>query len=335
MRQLYFFTICLWLLHSCQPEANAPYYTLSGEAQGTNYQITYSDAQSRNFQPQLDSLFDRVNHSLSTYHQGSLINQFNQSMSLETDDPLFINMLKQSEEVFRQSEGAFDPTVMPLVSAWGFGPEKEPEQKIENLDSLRSLVGFDRLQIESGRISKNRAGMQLDFNAIAQGYTVDLIGNFLEMQGVENYMIELGGEVLTKGKNPDEQTWTLGIEQPLEIPGIQRLAAKVKLKDRALATSGSYKKFYVKNGIKYSHTIDPFAGRPVSHSLLSVTVVTDNCAKADAFATVFMVWGVEKSQTFISAHPELALEAYFISASQGDGWVIAITEGMEEILEEL
>jgi thiamine biosynthesis lipoprotein len=319
---------------SCQPEAEIPYYTLKGQAQGTTYQITYSDNQSRNFQAQLDSLLERVNQSLSTYHEGSLINQFNQSLSLETDDPLFLDMIEQSGEVYRQSEGAFDPTVMPLVRAWGFGPEKEPEQRIENLDSLRQFVGFDQLQIEPGRIGKNQAGMQLDFNAIAQGYTVDLIGDFLKRQGVANFMVELGGEVLTLGKNARGQTWNLGIEQPLEIPGIQALAAKVALADQALATSGSYKKFYVKDGVKYSHTIDPFAGRPVDHSLLSVSVVTDHCAKADAFATVFMVWGVEKSQTFIAAHPELEIEAYFISASKGDGWEIEMTEGMREILEE-
>jgi thiamine biosynthesis lipoprotein len=188
---------------------------------------------------------------------------------------------------------------------------------------------------KTARITKSREGMQLDFNAIAQGYTVDLIGEFLEKQKIDHYMIELGGEVLTRGENPLGEPWTLGIEQPLDIPGIQRLAAKVELKDKALATSGSYKKFYVKDGVKYSHTIDPFLGRPVSHSLLSVTVVTDNCAKADAYATVFMVWGVEKAQAFISDHPELNLEAYFISASKGDGWEIEITDGMERILEEV
>ena len=335
MRQWSFYFFCLLLIVGCQPEAELPFYTLKGQAQGTTYQITYSDIQNRNFQPQLDSLFEQVNNSLSTYHEGSLINQFNQSLSLETDDPLFWEMIEQSGNVYRLSEGAFDPTVMPLVRAWGFGPEKEPEQRIENLDSLRQWVGFELLKIEAGRITKKHEGMQLDFNAIAQGYTVDLIGDFLENQGVGNYMVELGGEVLTLGKNPQREAWTLGIEQPLGIAGIQRLAAKVELKDKALATSGSYKKFYVKDGIKYSHTIDPFTGRPVAHSLLSVSVVTDNCAKADAFATVFMVWGVERSEAFISTHPELDLEAYFISASTGEGWEIEITEGMEMILEEI
>ena len=242
VKQIPLLLFFLLILFSCQEE-EIPYYAVEGEAQGTSYHITYSDIQKRNFQPHLDSLFERVNQSLSTYHEGSLINQFNQSMSLETEDPLFMDMINQSGEVYRQSEGAFDPTVMPLVKAWGFGPEKEPEQRIENLDSLRELVGFDHLNIQNNMITKDREGIQLDFNAIAQGYTVDLIGDFFEDKGVMNYMIELGGEVLTMGKNPKGKIWTLGIEQPLGIPGIQRLAAKVELKNLALATSGSYRKF--------------------------------------------------------------------------------------------
>ncbi len=323
----------LLLSLSCQPEQRASFLTLTGPAQGTTYQITYADLQQRNFQGELDSLFERVNQSLSTYHTGSLINEFNQSETgIETDDALFWEMLRQSEELVRLSEGAFDPTVMPLVRAWGFGPEKVPELKFENLDSIRALVGFDQLALTSKRIGKRQPGVALDFNAIAQGYTADLIGSFLATKGVQHYMVELGGEVLAKGSNPDRKPWVLGIKQPLEIPGIQQLATRMALQDRSLATSGSYNKFYERDGIKYSHTIDPSTGRPVQHSLLSVSVITDRCAKADAFATVFMVWGVEKALAFLAAHPELDLEAYFISASRGSGWEIAMSPGMKAFI---
>lgn len=324
-------------LFACQ--APAP-YKLIGEAQGTTYAITYYGAEAQNYQAQADSIFEAINQSLSTYHPGSTILAFNERARLESDDAHFFNMLEQSRSIYELTEGAFDPTVMPLVKAWGFGPEEAPEPRTDNLDSLMALVGFDQLryaQAEEGEtylVEKSQPHVQLDFNAIAQGYTVDVLAQFLEDQGLTNYLVELGGEVRAKGKNPKGESWTLGIEKPNEIIGIRDLAAVLSVTDRSVATSGSYRKFYLKDGIRYSHTINPATGKPVQHSLLSVTVLTDGAAKADAFATAFMVWGRERSMDFMAARPELALEAYFIVDEEG-ALTFYATEGLEGIMEQV
>ncbi len=327
---------CCYLACTSSPKL----FKLQGQTQGTTYAISYHGSEARNYQIQVDSIFEVINQSLSTYQPTSTIVRFNQSNSFQSNDRHFLNMLEQSQAVYQQTEGAFDPTIMPLVKAWGFGPDNSLAAKIGNFDSLRQLVGFGQIRYavpdESGGylVSKNTEGIQLDFNAIAQGYTVDEVADFLEKRGIENYLVEIGGEVKAKGKNAKGNLWALGIEKPdeLQIIGIHNLAAIIELDDVAIATSGSYHKFYLKDGVKYSHTIDPHTGYPVTHNLLSVTVMTDQAAKADAYATAFMVWGKDEAMTFIRNRPELNIEAYFISDGGAGKLAIEATAGMEAVI---
>lgn len=318
---------------ACQSQPVEP-IKLSGPAQGTTYHITYYGETAAPWQAAVDSLLDRVNQSLSTYHEGSLINQFNQADSLVTADPLFVEMVTRSREIARTSEGAFDPSVMPLVRAWGFGPDNALVPKVDNLDSLRQLVGMDKILERPGPegtlvFTKARPGVQLDFNAIAQGYTVDLLARLLESRGVTGYLVELGGEVRTRGRNPQGKAWTLGVEKPIDIAGISELATLIELGDQGAATSGNYRKFYEQGGVRYSHTIDPATGAPVQHTLLSTTVLAADGTTADAYATAFMVMGLAKAQAFIAAHPELKLEAYFISSAAPGHYIFDATPGMQ------
>ncbi|RMG67214.1 MAG: FAD:protein FMN transferase [Bacteroidetes bacterium] len=321
---------------ACQSQPIVP-IKLEGPAQGTSYHITYYGEGAADWQPDIDSLLERVNESLSTYHEGSLINQFNQADSLVTDDPLFIEMVDRSRAIARTSEGTFDPSVMPLVRAWGFGPDNALVPKVENLDSLRQFIGMEKILERpgpnGGRVfTKAQPGVQLDFNAIAQGYTVDLLSRYLEQRGIVNYLVELGGEVRTRGENPEGESWTLGVEKPIDIAGISELATLIELGDMAAATSGNYRKFYEQDGVRYSHTIDPATGRPVQHTLLSTTVLAADGTTADAYATAFMVMGLARAKAFITAHPELELEAYFISSAAPGNYVFDATPGMQRRL---
>ncbi|MDX2248690.1 MAG: FAD:protein FMN transferase [Bacteroidia bacterium] len=336
MKNRWFCAFIGLLLVACEKKPEGIVLQFSGPAQGTSYSIVCIDPVGRDFQTAIDSIFAVIDQSLSTYQPNSTISRFNREDSLVTDDLHFREMLSQSDKVYQLTGGLFDPTVMPLVRAWGFGPEKVPEMRMANLDSIKKLVGFPQVVFDSEEpslIRKKQPGVQLDFNAIAQGYTVDVLADFLEKEGIYHYMIEIGGEVRAKGKNPEGKLWTLGIEQPLEIEGISVMSAIVNLNNRALATSGNYRKFYIKDGVKYAHTIDPFSGYPVNHTLLSASVLAETCATADAYATAFMVMGFERAWKFLEENPELGLEAYFISSSKGEGWEIRMTEGMERVVE--
>jgi thiamine biosynthesis lipoprotein len=246
-------------------------------------------------------------------------------------------MVDRSREIAALTGGAFDPTVMPLVRAWGFGPDNAYVPKVGKLDSLRRLVGMEQVLVEENgagkrRYQKAQSGVQLDFNAIAQGYTVDLLCQLLDGQGVENYFVEVGGEVRTKGRNAAGDVWTVGVEKPIDIVGISELASLIAISDLAAATSGNYRKFYEKDGLRYSHTIDPATGKPVRHNLLSTTVLAADGATADAFATAFMVMGLEKARSFLQLHPELKLEAYFITSAAPGNYVFEATPGMQDRL---
>lgn len=334
------YIVSFLLLTTCGQQAEQ-LYELSGPAQGTSYHFSWwGETADRVTQAGIDSILNRVNQSLSTYHDSSLINQFN---SIEPpdflccpDDFLFEKMIDMSKDLSALTSGAFDPTVMPLVKAWGFGPDNSLVPKIENIDSLKRLVGMENIQVlvwtKAISFQKAQFGVQLDFNAIAQGYTVDLLAEYFNENGIDNYLIELGGEALAKGENAKGEAWTLGIEKPVDLVGISELAALVDISGVAIATSGNYRKFYEKDGLRYSHTIDPATGRPVTHSLLSVTVIAEDCATADAMATAFMVMGTEKAQAFIADHPEMKLAAYFISSLAPGNYEMEVSEEMKSRL---
>ena len=213
-------------------------------------------------------------------------------------DNYFLTCFECAKEIYESTNGAFDITVAPIVNAWGFGFTEAVEVDSSLIDSLLQYLGMDSVGIVEGKIWKEKDGIMLDMNAIAQGYAVDVLCEFLESKGIINYLVEIGGEIKTRGHNPRGTEWKVGIDRPIEglqIPGVD-LQAIVEISDRSLATSGNYRKFYEKDGVKYSHTIDPKTGYPVQHCLLSATVLAGDCMRADAYATGFMVMGYEKSR---------------------------------------
>ena len=277
----------------------------------------------------------RIDLSLSTYVPASIISGINKNDTAVIVDDHFINVFNQSIEVSEKTNGLFDVTVAPVINAWGFGFTKKANVDSVMIDSLLEFIGYKMVKLEGKKLVKQKPQSMLDFNAIAQGYTVDVLATYLESKGITNYLVELGGEVRAKGKKNKDKYWTVGIDQPNEIPTDGRpLQAIIKLKDRALATSGNYRKFYVEDGKKYAHIIDPYTGYPAKHNLLSATVLANDCMTADAYATAFMVMGLEKSKHFLSEHKELQLEVFFIYDEKGV-WKTYNSETLKEWIEEI
>jgi FAD:protein FMN transferase len=338
------------------------YFTISGNAQGTTYTMTYEDSLQRDFSSQVDSLLNDYDLHLSTYLDSSLISIFNAQtgdgiksgistfdFEFETcergETSVFEDCFNIAREVYEFTDGAFNPTVFPLVKYWGFFKDEAllNQQSSQKIDSVLNLVDFSKESVfltndtlRNGYVIlgcyplvvKTKGAIQLDMNGIAQGHAVDVIADFFIANGITNFLIELGGEIRTSGVSYKNQAWRLGIDKPLESsePGSEGIQLIVALQGQALATSGSYRKFYEKDGIKYSHTIDPFTGYPVQHNLISVSVIAPTCAEADAYATAFMVMGTEKAIAFIEDHPELNLHAYFVEDEKGK-WLLKESEG--------
>ncbi len=326
--------VILILLFSCNnPSRKMHKVMFTGEAQGTYYAVTYFDAENRNLQQQIDSLLTGFDRSVSIWVPNSIISRINNNDSSTEVDPWFKGNFDLSKEVFIKTNGAFDPTVGPLVNAWGFGFTDRMKVDSAIVDSLLPLVGFDKVKIVNNRVVKDDDRIQFDFNAVAQGYSVDIVGDLLESYGIDNYLIDIGGEVLGHGEKPDGSYWKVGIEKPKDNASYgEGLKAIVKLKNRALATSGSYRKFYEENGIRYSHTIDPKTGFPVRHSLLSVSVLADDCGTADAYATAFMVMGADEAEKFLEKNS--FLEAYLIYSDKNGNLKTWHTSGFGDILDE-
>jgi thiamine biosynthesis lipoprotein len=313
------------------PRKELKQYKITGATQGTYYAITYYADNNENLQPAVDSLLKNVDRSVSTYLPTSLISRLNDNDTTATADQIYETVFKKSLEVSAKTEGAFDITVGPLVNAWGFGFSKKAQVDQAMVDSLLPLVGYKKVSLSKGKLIKSDPRIRIDFDAIAQGYTSDLIGQFFETRGIGNYLIDVGGEVLGKGLKPDGNRWNVAIEMPAKNSMDERkIQAILTLKDMAISTSGSYRKYYEENGIRYSHTIDPANGYPVKHNLLSVSVLANDCITADAYATAFMVMGLEKSKEFLSRHGEL--EAYFISDDNKGGFSVFYTPGFDRLL---
>lgn len=283
---------------------------LAGEVFGTSYNITYDSE--INFERQFDSLFTIINQSMSTYISDSDISKINRNESVKIDEH-FIKVFEASKVIHQFTDGVFDPTIGDVVNAWDFGPEG----KIVNLDSLKidSLmvsVGFDRIKRAGNTIIKEDPNAFIDFNAIAKGYGVDVIGEFLERKGIHNYLVEIGGEIRAKGVNVEKsQAWKVGVEMP-HFDGTQSILKAISLKDEAMATSGTYRKFKIdENGKRYSHIIDTKTGYPSATNLLSISVIAENCMMADGYATAFKAMGIEKVKAFLQQHPELKVFLIF------------------------
>ena len=330
--QLFSVLAIILVLNACQSSPKQGIYVkISGFTQGTTYHVTCELPDTFDLQWHIDSILQEFDGSLSAYDSNSVISKVNLNVDVILDD-LFITVFNKSYEVFRASGGIFDITVMPLVNAWGFGPGAREKIDSARIDSLLEFVGMEKIKIENGKVIKSDPRVQLDVNAIAQGYSVDIVSLFLEGLGVKNYIIEIGGEIRAKGINPSGKTWRVGIDKPEFgniIPGAE-LEAILELKNMALATSGNYRKYYEENGVKYTHSIDPKTGYPAKQSLLSATIVADDCITADAFATVCMVGGLEKSKEILSEHPEL--QAYLIYGNDTGIYQLFITPGMKKMV---
>jgi len=286
------------------------------------YNIKYLADETTDYQKEIDSLLAAFNQSLSTYIPDSEISRFNNTGtdSIVFNSSFFYPVLSASKLVFDATDKAFDPTVMPLVNAWGFGPNGEPvisDGDEEKIDSMLQFVGFDKLWFDNKKLTKHVANLQLDFSAIAKGYAVDLVGDLLSDNGIDNYMVEIGGELRCMGKNKSGNFWRIGIDNPQYLEkGGEALSAKIQIENRALATSGNYRNYYIKDGKRYAHTISPISGKPVEHSLLSASVFAKNCMLADAYATAFMVIGEKRARKIISTNEEL--EAILIYEENGE-----------------
>ncbi len=285
------------LIRSDQPRLQQ----LSGQTMGTIiYNVKYLGTGDEVNVVQTDSLLKAFNQSLSTYIPDSEISELNRTGQLSFRSPFFYPVLKTSEDIYQRTDGTFDPTVGPLIGAWGFGPEQQlPSLDSAIVDSLLNVVGYDKVQFDASGVSiaKNH---RLDFSAIAKGYAVDLVSELLEQKGIENYLVEIGGEVRCMGVNAEGKSWALGIEDPTVKTQDQIPLAIVRLKDRSLATSGNYRNYYEKEGRIYAHIIDPRTGYTSVHNLLSASVFAEDCMTADAFATAFMVLGLEESKKIIA-----------------------------------
>lgn len=284
-----------------------------GNALGTTFAITYISDRELDFQKQIDSTFQAVNHSMSTYIPDSDISKINDGDSTIQVDYMFQEVFAISDMVHEASRGYFDPTVGVLADAWGFGPGTQLKLDSLKVDSLLEYVGWEKVRLNPDHtIAKADPEIRFDFNAVAKGYAVDRIGAFLDSRGIKNYLVELGGEILAKGSNPiSGNPWTVGIDDPQADQG-RELKKIILLEDKAMATSGNYRKYRVdqETGKKYVHSIDPKTGYTKDSNVLAVSVLANTCALADAFATSFMVMDLEDSMKVLEEHGEL--EAYII-----------------------
>lgn len=294
---------------------SAPYQHNEGLIFGTVYHITYQC--DSNLEQGIKQRLLSVDRSLSMFNKQSVISKVNANMPVDVDDN-FKYVFNLAKRISGETDGAFDITVAPLVNLWGFGFKSGVTPTQAAIDSAKALTGYKKVRLNGRRVAKDNPQTMLDCSAIAKGYGSDVVARYLERQGVANYMVEIGGEVVTKGNSPKRLPWKIGVTKPVDdSTGVEgELQTVLNVTNMAMATSGNYRNFYYKGGRKYAHTIDPKSGRPVQHSLLSSTVLAPNCATADAYATSFMVMGIDKAKTVLKRHPELL--AYFIY-SDGNG----------------
>jgi thiamine biosynthesis lipoprotein len=320
----------LFLFISCSRQPQK--ITLQGLAQGSYYAITYYDEQNRNFQREIDSIFHAVDVSVNLWVDSSVISKVNRNEEVALDS-IFIDNFRIAQEAARLSDGYFDPTISPIVAAWGFSYKNGDSITPQLIDSLKQLVDYRKICIESGKIVKENPAMTLDFNAIAQGYTSDLIARFLESRGIKNYLVDTGGEIMARGEKPNGQPWIVGIEKPAENWDSERvLQTRIALRDKGLVTSGSTRKYVERNGKRYSHCIDPKTGYPVEHNVLSVTVLAENSVWADALASICMVMGMERSLPLIESMD--GVEAYYILVNDQNELETFATEGFRALVME-
>lgn len=320
----------VFLLSSCDNTLN--YLTYSGYTQGTTWQVKFQGSESIT-QKDIENILYEVDTNFSIYNKNSLISKINNNLPHLTGyhfDTLFL----LSSYVTKQTNGYFDITVGPLVKYWGFGPPGSGSRDSSGVDSLLRICGMDKVKLEGSRIVKSHPAVYIDMNAIAQGYSVDMVADFLEAKNIENYLVEIGGEVRAKGINAKGKPWQVGIDVPVtgSNESNRELQEVVSVSGFSLATSGSYRKFIMKDGLMFSHTIDPHTGYPSHHNLLSVTITAGSCAESDAVATAVMAMGMENGKEFLHKNP--LYQAYFIYSDSAGNYAVWMTEGFGKLISE-
>jgi FAD:protein FMN transferase len=307
----------------------------TGLTQGTTYSIIYDNTKNINpgeLKQNVEKILHDFDMSLSIYQDSSIISKINRNEEV-VPDSFFTEVFTKSVLISEMTKGAFDITVGPLVKAWGFGPDAHKNFTETKRDSLMKLVGMEKVSLINGRLVKSDPGIFLDVNAIAQGYSVDVICRFLDKLGIRNYLIEIGGEVKAKGKKAGS-LWRIGIDKPEDynmLPG-QTLQAIIKISDKAISTSGNYRAFYVEDGIKYSHTINPKTGYTAKNNLLSATIIADDCTMADGIATACMVMGKDDAIEFINKNPQFS--AYFVYSDDNGNFKTWMSENLKRYISE-
>lgn len=322
-------------------------YQVYGETQGTTYTIKYLTEKGKNYQLAIDSVLVAFSQSLSTYIPDSEISAFNKMENIDSSivfkNEFFYPVLKSSKEIFELSEGVFDPTLAPIIRVWGFGEMAEPEKiPSDKIDSLLEFVGFDKyIVFDKTSLKKTKKHVQLNFNAIAQGYAVDIVALFLEKKNITNYMVEIGGEVRANGKGTEGKGWKIGIDKPIDEDANtentnqnteRELQAIVTLNNKSLVTSGNYRKFYIREGKKYAHTINPKTGYPVTHTLLSATILANDAMTADGLGTACMVLGKDKALALIEKLENT--EVFLIYDDNGTTKTV-MSKGFENFIQEV
>ena len=286
-----------------------PYQKSADFIFGTSYSVIYQC--DSDLSQSIKNELMKVDRSLSPFNEHSVITAVNNNQEVVLDN-MFQEVFQKAMTISRETDGAFDITVAPLVNAWGFGFKNGTQPDRRQVDSLREIIGYEKLSLVNGKVQKKDPRMMLDCSAIAKGYGTDMVARLLKERGVQNYMVEIGGEIVTKGVNAQRVPWKIGVIKPdddsLSIGN--ELQTILNVTDKAMATSGNYRRFYYKGGKRFAHTIDPKTGYPVQHNILSATVLADDCATADAYATSFMVMGMEGAKRVLERHPELM--AYLI-----------------------
>ncbi|WP_436415652.1 FAD:protein FMN transferase [Petrimonas sp.] len=330
------FFVFIVLFASCgsgdKKKSNYPYFQNSGEIFHTLYNIKY--AYNRSLESEILAELERFELSLNPFRENTIITKINNNVPVKADS-MFMEVFNKAMEVSRMSDGKFDITASPLINAWGFGFKNMDSITPEIIDSLKQFVGYDKISVDSeGNVVKTDSRVQLNPSAISKGYSCDLVARLLDSYEIENYMVEIGGEVVAKGVNDKDVCWRIGVDKPIDdSTGLQhQLQTILSLCNKSLATSGNYRNYYLKDGKKYAHTIDPQTGYPSEQDILGATVIADDCMTADAYATAFMASGLEKSKEMARKIP--GLHYYFIYAKP-DGTVdVTYSEGFEQFFAE-
>lgn len=317
----------IWIL--ARHNRTQPYYTINGLIFGTVYNITYQ--YDGDLKVEIDEELKRFDGSLSPFNDTATITRINRNEDI-VPDTFFTNVFRRSMEISKETDGAFDITVAPLANAWGFGFKKGAFPDSAMIDSLLDITGYTKVALSNeGKVVKQDERMMLSCSAVAKGYAVDVIAQFLAKKGIKNFMVEIGGEIVAQGENPKKDLWRIGINKPVDDLSInQELQTVLNVTGVGIATSGNYRNFYYKDGKKYAHTIDPRTGYPVQHNILSATVIAKDCMSADAYATAFMVMGLEEAERFANAHPDI--DACFIYTDENGKLQTYYTKGMERFI---